>query len=120
MVKIESYKSPPTSLRTIHQCPKSVSICDYGFEKCWEIIIYQPILINGYIAFSYKLQNFFFQLQEGTYHEAAAIIKFSFEFLNFCCSHFSTQLLDNIWIINLLAAYLNHTQCVEICPSSLM
>jgi len=43
--------------------------------------MYQPVLISGYVAFSYKLQPFFFQLQEGTYHKAAAIIRFSSQLL---------------------------------------
>lgn len=71
----------PPPMKAIHQRPKRVSIHDYVSEKCWEGIIHQPVLISGYIAFSYKLQQFFFQLQEGTYREAAAIIGFSSEWL---------------------------------------
>lgn len=52
-------------------------------DKCWEAAVYQPVLICGYITFSYKLRQFFLQLQESAYQEEAAIVKFSSELLLF-------------------------------------
>lgn len=63
---MESYKSPHLTENYLSMSKKHQYLWLW-FEEFWEGIIYQPILINGYIAFSYKLQQFFFQLQNGTY-----------------------------------------------------